>query len=231
MFATQMPRTWSLTTLAGGQHKSTAGRARPKRSRLTRLPCAPAPQPIDQDLLRARHAAVVTVVLDRLLAHGRRGGCGPLFDAALAELDARLARCEGALPRRTCGLVLAEQPQAAHQDEHILLDSTAFGGLLHELVSRDWLDEASVAHDEHQGKCLVLLESLFSGCNPRGFSVGLVTAVKHGPVQVGTQQPGGRALPGLSRTCASWRVSLEAAAWRTTHRCSTSRAALLSHRS
>jgi len=58
------------------------------------------PQPFDQELLRARHAAVVTVALDRLLAHGRRGVCGPLFNAALAELGARLARCQngGSLP-------------------------------------------------------------------------------------------------------------------------------------
>jgi hypothetical protein len=53
-------------------------------------------QPIGQELLRARHAAVVTVALDRLLAHGRRGTCGPLFDTALAELEIRLSRCDGA---------------------------------------------------------------------------------------------------------------------------------------
>ena len=59
------------------------------------MPCR-AMQPINQELLRARHAAVVTVALDRLLAHGRRGTCGPLFNAALAELEARLNSCDGA---------------------------------------------------------------------------------------------------------------------------------------
>ena len=51
-------------------------------------------QPILQESLRSRQEAVITTALDRLLTHVRRGHCTPLFEAALAEFDRRLARLQ-----------------------------------------------------------------------------------------------------------------------------------------
>lgn len=53
----------------------------------------PVVQPLSQKTLRSRQAAVITVALERLLDHVRRGRCTPLFEATLDELDRRLARC------------------------------------------------------------------------------------------------------------------------------------------
>ena len=58
------------------------------------MPCGV--QAVSQEALRARQAAVITVALERLLEHVRRGQCTPLFEAALDELDRRLARCRTA---------------------------------------------------------------------------------------------------------------------------------------
>ena len=50
------------------------------------------------DMLRDRAAEVNRVALDRLLQHTRRGSLHVLWDAALAEVEARLAHYEDAPP-------------------------------------------------------------------------------------------------------------------------------------
>lgn len=53
-------------------------------------------QPVTAETLRSRQAAVITVALERLLGHVRRGRCAPLFEATLNEVDRRLGHLQAA---------------------------------------------------------------------------------------------------------------------------------------
>jgi U3 small nucleolar RNA-associated protein 20 len=75
---------------------ATGASTQPNPLQIPTRPSYKQPTGLTQEALRARAAAVAHVALQHLLNHTRRGGCGPIWDAALAAVAQRLSAADGA---------------------------------------------------------------------------------------------------------------------------------------